>query len=108
MKIFFNTDVNDELHDTCVNPCPFHDKENNIHGDRNPMVGSCVCQECKYCYGYYESKDVVIKFAENPTHVYIQPEHWVKCCYPHLIHDEIPTKYQLLIKLYNIKKKLSK
>ena len=41
MKIYFTTDtICDE---TCETKCPV------IEGK---FVGSCKCQECKYCYGY--------------------------------------------------------
>lgn len=106
MKIFFNLDYND-VHASCINPCPFNTPDNKIH-DRNPMVGSCACQECKYCYGFHESKNTVLKFIDrnDPTKLRCEPELWVKCCYPYLVHDEIPLKYQILIKLYNLKNKL--
>lgn len=89
MKIYFTVDT--ICNENCETKCPV------IEGK---LVGSCKCQECKYCYGYSGNFPQWIIFPKDKNgDVVLRPGYYVKCAGT---YNEIPRKVKIQRIFYKI------
>lgn len=88
MRLYYTTE---DYEETCINCCPF---------GKDCFVGSCKCQNCKYCYGSKDTNRLIGLPSGIHEKSKIQFAQYVKCMY---LHKKYRWFYKLLRFFYRVK-----